>query len=107
MNGIQISKGTNNKTIAILGLITGAGQTISGAFNFPKTTNDSYGNTTNESRKTLSMVNIALGTTTMILSTWDLITNKKCNNKKMSFNLNSFETPDNNIGMAFTLRRKL
>jgi hypothetical protein len=107
LNGIQLSKGANNKTIAIVGLITGAGQTILGASMFPKTTNGFYGNTTNESRKTLSLVNIGLGTTTIILSTWNLITNRKPNDKKMTWNLNTFETQDNNIGMAFTLRRKL
>ncbi len=36
INGIQISKGANNKTIAILGLISGAGQITLGALNYPK-----------------------------------------------------------------------
>jgi len=107
LNGVQLSKGANNKTVAILGLITGAGQTILGAATFPKTTDGFYGNTTNESRKALSMVNIGLGTTTMILSTLNLTANKKPKDKKMTCSLTSFETPDNNIGMAFTLRRKL
>lgn len=106
LNGIQISKGTNNKTIAIVGLISGAGQTILGASMFPKTTNGFNGNTAAE-RKTLSMVNIGLGTSTMILSAWNLMTNRSPKDKKMTWNLNSFETPDNNIGMGFTLRRKL
>jgi len=107
LNGIQISKGTKNKTIAIVGLITGAGQTILGASSFPKTTKGLYANTTNESKKTLSMLNVGLGTTTMILSAWNLITNKKPKEKKLTLSLNSFETQDNNIGMAFTLKRKL
>lgn len=106
LNSIQLSKGTNNKTIAIVGLITGAGQTILGASNFPKTTNGLYGNATNESRKILSMVNIGLGTTTMILSSLNLITNRKSKDKKMTCDLNSFQTPDNSIGIAFTLKRK-
>ena len=36
VNGIQISKGANNKTIAILGILSGAGQIAFGAYNFPK-----------------------------------------------------------------------
>jgi hypothetical protein len=107
LNGIQISRGTKNKTVAIAGLITGAGQTILGASSFPKTAKDLYVNTTNDSKKTLSMVNIALGASTMVLSAWNLITNKKPKEKKMTFNLNSFETQDNNIGMSLTLKRKI
>ena len=107
INAIQLSKGANNKTVAIVGLITGAGQTILGAAMFPNTGNGFYGTANNESRKALSMVNIGLGTTTMILSGWNLLTNKKPKDKKMTWNLNSFETQNNNIGMAFTLRRRL
>ncbi len=107
INSIEMAKGTNNKTTAILGLITGTGQTILGVSMFPKNTNSFNDNLTNESRKTLSMINIGLGTTTMILSTWNLITNKKPKYKKTTCNLSNFETPSNNIGIAFTLRRKL
>jgi hypothetical protein len=106
LNGIQISKGSNHKAIGILGLITGAGQTILGASTFPKTKHLLYGTTSNESRKTLSMVNIGLGTTTLILSAWNLLTNKECKNKKTILHLKSFETPGNNIGMMCTLSRR-
>lgn len=106
LNAVQLSTGTTNKMIAIAGIITGAGQTILGASMFPKTTTGFYGNTTNESRKNLSMVNIALGTTTMILSTWNLITNRRPKCKKITWNLNSFETQNYNVGIAFSLIRK-
>ena len=36
INGIQIGKGTTNKTVSIIGLITGAGQIVLGSANFPK-----------------------------------------------------------------------
>jgi len=108
LNAVQLSKGANNKTVAIVGLITGAGQTILGATMFPpNTTSGIYGNTTNESQKILSMVNIGLGTTTIILSSWNLFTNKQPKDKKTTWDLNTFETQDNNIGMMFTIRRKL
>jgi hypothetical protein len=87
-------------------LISGAGQTILGASMFPRS-NDFWENTTRGSRKTVSMVNIGVGTTTMILSAWNLITNRKPKEKKLTWNLSSFETPYNNIGMAVTLRRKI
>ena len=63
-----------------------------------------------KAKKTLSMINIGMGTTTMILSIWNLITNKKPVSdeyKKTTWRLNSYETPNCNIGMALTLRRKL
>ena len=104
--GIQIGKDTTNKTVPIMGLITGAGQIVLGSAMFPKDIN-SWGTTyTNESQKTLSMVNIGLGTTTMILSAWNLITNRKPKDKLMTWNIYSFPTEDNNTGMAFSLSRK-
>ena len=92
--------------VEIVGLVTGAGQTILGASKFPKTTNSFYGNTTNESKKTLSMVNIGLGTTTMILSAWNLFTHRKPKEKKVTCNVSNFETQNNKMGIAFMLRRK-
>ncbi len=68
VNGIQIGKGTTNKTVPIIGLITGAGQIALGSAMFPKEVYSWGTNYTNESQKTLSMVNIGLGTTTMMLS---------------------------------------
>jgi hypothetical protein len=105
---LQTFKGSSNKSLEIIGLITGAGQTILGVSSFPKSTVNLYGNTTiNESRKTLSMVNIGLGTATMFLSTWNLIKNKKHKDTKNTLNLNSFETPNNTIGMTVSLGRRI
>jgi len=61
---------------------------------------------TNESEKTLSMVNIGLGTTTIILSAWNLITNRKPKDKLTTWNIYSFPTQNNNTGLAFSLTRK-
>jgi hypothetical protein len=107
VNGIQIGKGTTNKTVPILGLITGAGQIALGSAMFPKE-QLTWGGTsyTNESQKTLSMVNIGLGTTTMILSAWNLITNRKPKDKLTTWNIYSFPTQNNNTGMAFSLTRR-
>jgi hypothetical protein len=103
VNGIQIGKGTTNKTVPIIGLISGAGQIAFGSAMFPKNRIFYY---TNESQKTLSMVNIGLGTTTMILSAWNLITNCKPKDKLTTWNIYSFPTQDNNTGMAFSLTRR-
>lgn len=108
LNLMQTFKGTNSKTIGIIGLLTGAGQTILGVSMFPKTVTDFYGNTitTNENKKNLSMANIGIGTATMFLSAWNLITNRKPKETKTTWNLNSFES-QNSIGMAVTFTRKI
>jgi hypothetical protein len=107
VNGIQIGKGTTNKTVPIIGLISGAGQIVLGSAMFPKEQTARIGpNYTNESQKTLSMVNIGLGTTTMILSAWNLITNSKPKARLTTWKVYSFQTRDNNTGMALSLTRR-
>lgn len=107
VNGIQIGKGTTNKSVAIIGLISGIGQVTLGAAMFPIEQTNYGTNTTNESQKTLSMINIGLGTTTMILSAWNLITNRKPKQKLTTFNIYSFPTLNNSSGLAFSVTRKL
>lgn len=107
MNGIQISKGTTNKTVPIIGLITGAGQVALGVLNFPKEVPGAWGITyINTAQRNLSLINTGLGTTTIILSTMNLITNRKPKNKLTSLSFYSYQTQDNNTGMAFSLVRK-
>ena len=107
INGIQLGKGTTNKTVPIIGLITGAGQIALGFAMFPKEQMTWGGSSyTNESQKTLSMVNIGLGTTTMILSAWNLINNRKPKDKLTKWNIYSFPTQNNNTGIAFSLTRR-
>jgi len=107
INGIQLGKGTTNKTVPIIGLITGAGQIALGFAMFPKEQMTWGGSSyTNESQKTLSMVNIVLGTTTMILSAWNLINNRKPKDKLTKWNIYSFPTQNNNTGIAFSLTRR-
>jgi len=107
INGIQIGKGGTNKTVPIIGLITGAGQIALGSAMFLKEQTTWIGASyTNESQKTLSMVNIGLGTSTMILSAWNLITDRKPKDKLTTWNIYSFPTESNNNGLAFSLTRK-
>ena len=106
INRIQIGNGTTNKTVPIVGLITGAGQIALGSAMFPEEIIEWGTAYTNESQKTLSMVNIGLGTTTMILSAWNLISNRQTKDKSTTWNIYSFPTQDNNTGMAFSLAHK-
>lgn len=108
LNGIQIGKGSENKNVPILGLITGAGQVALGSAMFPKEKMNFRANTssTNESQKTLSMVNIGLGTSTVILSAWNLITNREPKEKRTTWNIYGLPTRDNNAALTLSMTRK-
>jgi hypothetical protein len=107
INGIQTSKGANSMTAPILGLITGAGQITLGALNYPKEQMSMNGILVNESQRNLSLINIGLGTSTLILSSWNLITNRKPKEKTLSWNIYSFPTPTSNLGLGFSLTKRL
>lgn len=107
INGIQISKGTDNKTVPVISLLTGAGSIIYGAYNFPKEDWSGMYAKTNESQKTLSMVNIGLGTTTMIMSVWNLSANRQKKNKSVAWNIYSFPATDRQMGLGLCLTKKL
>lgn len=107
VNGIQISKGANNNTVAIFGLISGAGQISLGALNYPKEQMTMNGILVNQSQRNLSLINIGLGTSTMILSSWNLITNRKPKERKMAWNIYSFPTQENNVGLGFSFTKRL
>lgn len=106
LNTVQMVRPSNCKTIPVVSLVTGAGQVVLGAVSYSKNTTTLFGDATNQSKKTLSMVNIGLGTTTMILSAWNLISRKKAKEKSTSWNLYSIpaEKSKMNIGVSFAKR---
>lgn len=107
INTIQMVRGTGGSTVPVIGLITGAGQVILGITNFSKNTTTLNGSATNESKKTLSMVNIGIGTTSMILSAWNLITKKKLKDKMTSWNIYTTPSKNNKMNVGLRLTRKL
>ncbi len=108
INGIQIGKGKNNNVVPILGLITGVGQITLGSAMYSREFNTSFNRIsyTNESQRNLSLINIGLGTSTIILSTWNLLTQKKQKNNSTTWNIYSYPTQNKNIGFALNLTRK-
>ena len=104
INGIQIAKNSNNKAAPIIGLISGSTQIIMGSYMYKDSQSYWFGN--NESQRNLSMVNIGLGTSTVILSAWNLISNRKQKNKLTSWNVYSFPTPNENLGLAFSWSKR-
>ncbi len=107
INGIQISKGGNNKTVPILGMVAGIGQVTLGVLNYPEEQMSFNGILVNESQRNLSLINIGIGTSTIILSSWNLITNRNPKEKSLSWNIYSFPTQENNMGIGFRLTKRL
>jgi hypothetical protein len=103
----------SNTGMQFVGLITGAGQVIMGATNIKKsTTSSNYFNgavtvTSYKSQNTLSYVNIALGTTTMISSALNLLLNKKNVESRNAINLYSYPNESNSVTMGLSLTRKI
>lgn len=107
INAIQIAKGKGGKAISKIGLFTGAGQVVLGITNFSKNAPPTWnGSTRNESQRILSMLNISIGTSTMILSAWNLIAKEKAKDKITTWNIYSY--PDRNkMNVGLNLTRKL
>lgn len=100
VNSIQIGKGSNDFMAPVFGMMGGTSQIILGAVNFPNEIEP------NESQKALSLVNIGLGTATVILSTWNLLDRKKPADKPTVWNIHNFQTPENKTGVAFSLSHR-
>ena len=105
-NGIQLANGTDSKTAAILGIVFGAGQVVFAAATFPKEKQGYEGSYTNESMKSLCFFNLGLGTTTLIMSSWNLIANKKPSYKPTTWNIYSYPTKNKSSGLAVSLSHR-
>jgi len=108
LNSIQISRGMKGKAVPVLGLITGAGQVLLGITNMPKDQTIWSGTVySNESQKTLSFINIGLGTTSIILSTWNLLANRKPKEKPVTWNIYSYPAQGNSTCFGLSMTKKL
>lgn len=106
MNASQINKNPNSKFVPVFGIITGLSQLTLGLTNYPNNI-DYWGSTyVNKTQRDVSMLNIGLGTTTLFLSTWNLVSNKTPKKKKVSWNAFSYPTKDNRLafGLSFSKR---
>ena len=108
INGIQIAQGNKSPLISMLGLLSGSIQIVYGVNNYPNESGVNGNYTYNLSQRDLSLMNIGLGTTTLILSTWNFITNKKFEeNQSTSWNLYSFPTRENTTGVGLSFSKRL
>jgi len=84
----------------------GVGQVTFGALHYPKEQQTWNGVLINESQRNLSLINIGLGTSTILLSSWNLITNRKPKEKSLAWGIYGFPTQDNNLGLGFSLTKR-
>lgn len=108
VNVTDIAKGSSSKTAPVLGLLAGASQVAMGAFGFARERNltvyDNHPTMTGQGR--LSLFNIGIGTTTMLLSGWNLVKQKKMAEKKTSWNIFSFPAGNNQQGIGLSFSQK-
>ena len=106
MNAIEVSGRSKNNIVPELSMLTGAGAVILGVVNIPNERYYAYSNT-NESKKSLFLLNIGFGTTTMILGLCNLVVNKSKKDKSVAWNIYSFRGRNNQPGLALCLTKKL
>ena len=108
INATQIGKSPPSKTLPVLGLISAAGQITWAAIKFPRDNIDPWTgyNYTNESQKALSLINIGIGATTMFMSTFNLISNRSPKDNTTAWNIYSYSTDQNQLGLGFTMTKK-
>jgi len=108
INSIQLAQRQNNNLVApIAGLVSGASQLFIGAFNYPEE-QMIWGQTyINTAERNVSLLNIGLGTTTMLLSGWNLLRDRKPKTKRLAWNVYSFPTKESQVGLGFSLTKKL
>ena len=109
INTVQLAKPGQSKAAPILGLVAGAAQISLGLAKMPEE-QFGWGGTviTNESQKTLSLVNIGVGSTALFLSAYNLVSNRKPRkDKKTSWNLYSYPTRNNEVGVHLGFTRRI
>lgn len=105
VNASQIGRGANGKVTPILGLVTGVGQIVLGAVTYPPKM-DAYYGAKSIAERNLSMFNFGLGTSTIALSTWNLVANRKRKEKATSYNIYGFPTPEGSMAFGFSFAKR-
>jgi hypothetical protein len=105
MNVSQINRQSQGLFTPILGMVLGAGQITLGALNFPEIQYVWSGTYINEAQRNYALMNVALGTSSVIFSTWSLITRKPIKSKDISWNVAAYPTSKSQLNLAFSFRK--
>jgi hypothetical protein len=101
INGIQLLNGRQTIAIPAIGLVTGTGQLVYGLGMYPRPGNNVVDNPVN---RNVSMVNIGVGTSTLVLSAVNLATRKE--DRRNAWNVFSMPVAEqgNVVGLSFSRR---
>lgn len=107
VNGINLNNSQGSKFIPKLGFVTGTSQLVLGIASYGNQDVEGFGEVnSNRSHNLVSMLNIGLGSSTLFLSVYRLISNRPVKEKSTSWNLYNFQAAENQagIGLRFTKR---
>jgi hypothetical protein len=107
MNVSQINRQNQCLFTPILGMVFGAGQITLGALNFPEIQYGWSGSYINEAQRNYALMNVALGTSTLVFSTWNLVTRKRPKPASLTWNVGAFPSGKNQFNLAFSFRKTL
>jgi hypothetical protein len=100
INAIQMSRGKVGIGLPVAGMITGSGQLLLGIGMLE----DKYSQ--NKSTTTAAMINIGIGTATLFLSTWTMISGNTVKEKKTTWNLSGFPAGGSSAGIALQVTHR-
>ncbi len=108
LNASQFNKIYSKRASSIIGIVGGLSQLIYGIDKYPIVQTSWYGESfMNSAERNVSLLNIGLGSTSVIMGVCNLIVHKKPKDKKTSFNLYSTPAINNSIAYGFRLNKKL
>jgi hypothetical protein len=105
INALQIKQTQKSVVTPILGMVLGAGQITLGALNYPEI---QYGWTAtyfNDAQRNYALMNVALGTSTIVFSTWNLVTRKRTKSTSLTWNVGAFPSKRNQFNLAFSVHK--
>jgi hypothetical protein len=111
INAFQLSNERGNEVAPIAGLVLGAGQMIYGTYNYPWQETMDMGLTpiVNRSQRNVALMNIGIGTSTLLISTWNLISaryREQQPKKSLSWNVFSYPMGESSMGVGLSFAKQ-
>ena len=107
VNVIQIGRGAKHGVAPWVGLATGAAQATMGIIRYPQEEISAFGELTNNvGERNISLLNIGLGTATVLLSSWNLIANTPRSGKGIRWGFQRMTTPDGYAGLGIQVMKQ-
>lgn len=107
INAVQIGRGTGNRIVPWIGLASGAAQITLGIAKYPEEERNIYDEPyMNVGQRNVSLLNIGLGTASMILSSWNLIANRPGKEKTVRWGFQRIAIPNGHDGLGFNVVKR-